>query len=141
MDYHALAEKLIDLQYGLHQVPANRQLSILDKGIFFALNYLMAQHKAVNPKELSKEMAVSSARIAALLNHLEEEGLVRRTADPEDKRQIRISLTEEGAQLIHDKRAEVVDILAHTLSQLGPEDANTYIRIQTKIIENFLREG
>ena len=70
MDYRALAEQLLDLQALLRLDPVNQQVSIFEKGTFLALQYLSHQ-KTVHPKELSQQMAVSSARIAALLNHME----------------------------------------------------------------------
>lgn len=84
-------------------------------------------------------MVDSSARIAAVLNHLEARKLIARTPDPEDSRQIMASLTESGMRLIEEKRAEVVDIVAVMLEKLGPEDARTYLRLQEKILHGFVR--
>ena len=106
MDYRALAEQLMDLHVLLHQSPAGRQLEDLDRGTSLALGYLMAHHKMAHPKELGRGMAVSSARVAALLNHLEEQGLIRRTADPDDNRQTIVSLTAAGEERIRQRRAQ-----------------------------------
>lgn len=141
MDYRALAEQLVDLQTGLHQIPASRYLFALGQGTFFALNYLATHREVAYPKELSRNMAVSSARIAALLNHMEKQGLITRAADPEDNRQVVVSLTRQGEALIREKRAEAVEAIAETLEQLGPEDAEAYLRIQYKIIRNFMNRA
>ena len=137
MDCRSLAEQLVDLQTGLHQLPASQQLAILSSGTFFALQYLMNHQMTAHPKELSKGMSVSSARIAALLNQMEKQGLIVRTADPDDHRQTVISLTPEGMERIHQKRAEAVEAVARTLAELGPEDAEAYLRITAKILQNF----
>ena len=137
-DYRALAEKLIELQRLLHLAPITRELSKLENGTFLALNCLANNQQEVHPKELSQKMAVSSARIAALLNHMEKEGLILRKADPKDNRQIVILLTDRGKQLIKQKREEVVNIMADTLEELGPEEAEAYLRIQMKIIRSFM---
>ena len=139
MDYHALAETLIDYQILLRLAPVAQKLSNLDKGTFLALNFLMPKQNVTHPKELSQKMSVSSARIAALLNHMEQEGLILRVPDPDDNRQIIISLTNKGEELIKNKRAEVVDLMAETLEELGPDEAETYMRIQKKILQNFMR--
>lgn len=78
MDYHALAEKLVGLRAFTHLMPVARKLSALEGGTFLALNYLTMYPEAIHPKELSQKMAISSARVAALLNHMEREGLVVR---------------------------------------------------------------
>ena len=137
-DYRALAEKLIELQRLLHLAPITRELSKLENGTFLALNCLANNQQEVHPKELSQKMAVSSARIAALLNHMEKEGLILRKADPKDNRQIVILLTDRGKQLIKQKREEVVNIMANRLEELGPEEAEAYLRIQMKIIRSFM---
>ncbi len=141
MDYHALAEEWLTLEAGLHRVPAVRQLSALDKGVLFVLNYLYTKQEAVCPKELSREMAVSTARIATLLHHLEERGLVARRGDPKDNRRILVFLTPEGEECIRARRAEAVGVLADTLAQLGPEDAQAFLRIGSKILRNFSKGG
>ena len=135
MDYHALAEQLMDLHVLLHQSPAGRQLEDLDRGTSLALGYLMAHHKMAHPKELGRGMAVSSAPVAALLNHLEEQGLIRRTADPDDNRQTIVSLTAAGEERIRQRRAQAVALLAQLLERLGPEDAAAYLRLRKKLIE------
>lgn len=139
MDYHMLAEKLLDLQTILRLEPASRQLSLIERGSFLALHYLMDSSRTLHPKELSQKMAVSSARVAALLKHLEHDGLITRSPDPGDNRQVVVSLTCRGAQLIKEKRAEVVNIIAEALEELGPEEAETYLRIEEKFRQNFIR--
>ena len=89
-----------------------------------------------HPKELSKDMAVSTARIAALLNHMEEKGLITRQDDPNDNRQVIVSLTPEGNRAIGLKRGVAVECVARMLEHLGEEDAREYLRILRKIIQN-----
>ena len=135
MDYRALAEQLMDLHVLLHQSPAGRQLEDLDRGTSLALGYLMAHHKMAHPKELGRGMAVSSARVAALLNHLEDQGLIRRTAAPDGNPQTIVSLTAAGEERIRQRRAQAVALLAQVLERLGPEDAAAYLRLRKKLIE------
>lgn len=133
MDYSALASELLDVRANLLQVPASQQLSKMVKGELFVLNYLVRHEKTVHPKELSEKMSVSTARIASLLNHMEEKGLIRRTGDPDDNRQVNVQLTQTGKDLVCKVRAETIDYLAKMLESLGPDDAREYIRIQEKI--------
>lgn len=141
MDYRILAESLMELQSQLHQIPLSQTLSALEGGTFFLLNYLIQHESAAHPKDLSRGMAVSSARIAALLNHLEGRGLIRRVPDPHDSRRIIVSLTEEGRRQICQKREETLAIVADALEELGPEDAQAFLRIQETLIQNFRRRA
>ena len=83
-------------------------------------------------------MSISTARVAALLKQMEQEVFIICTPDPSDNRQIIVSLTGHGEQLIENKRAEAVDIMAEVLEELGPEETKTYLRIQRKLLEKFL---
>lgn len=136
-----MAEELLDLQASFHPLPINRQVSMLDRGMLFALNYLMVHPEKSYPKDLSREMAVSSARIAALLNHLEALGLVTRTPDLEDNRQVIVTLTAKGQQFIRQKKEQTAALLASVLEHLGPEDAEAYLRISRRLISIMAERG
>ena len=140
MDYRLLAEQLVNLQSSLHVTPASRMLSALDRGELLALNYLVLHENAAYPKELSRGMAVSSARVAALLNHLERQGLIRRAPDLADSRQVIVSLTEAGLMEIRRKREEIIQTAMQILEELGPEDAKALLRIQEKLVRSSLRQ-
>lgn len=140
MDYTALANELLSVRANLLQVPANQQLSKMVKGELFVLNYLATHEKIVHPKELSEKMAVSTARIASLLNHMEEKKRILRYVDKEDNRQVIVILTDTGRQEIQRIREEVISHTSAMLESLGPEDAEAYIRIQKKIWSNFLEK-
>lgn len=136
MDYTMLASALLDIRAELLQVPASQQMSKMVHGELFVLNYLRHHEKIIHPKELSEKMSVSTARIAALLNHMEEKRLILRAPDPDDSRQTIVRLTPEGEATIEKTRAEVIDHVAAMLRMLGADDAQAYIRIQQKICCN-----
>ncbi len=136
MDFYMIAGQLLDIQFLMSPEPVSRLLYAFENGTFLALQYLAQKKSGVHPKELSVKMAVSSARIAALLNHMERDGLIVRTPDLKDNRQIIISLTAHGEQLVMEKKAEMTGILAEALKELGQEDAETYLRIRQKLFQS-----
>ena len=46
-------------------------------------------------------------------------------------------LTQEGKEEIQQIRAKVISYVSAMLEELGPEDAEAYIRIQKKICNNY----
>jgi DNA-binding MarR family transcriptional regulator len=50
------------------------------------------------PRELSAELVVSTGAMTNRLDHLERSGDIERSADPDDRRALRIRLTEKGRQ-------------------------------------------
>lgn len=56
----------------------------------------------VNPTHLANTQQVSKNTISSLLRSLEEQRLIERTLDQDDRRQFHIRLTEAGRQLVRD---------------------------------------
>ena len=132
--YEHLADEFLATQMELLQVPLRRQMVKLNRGEQFVLHYLFTHKRVAHPGEISRSMAVSTARIAALLGTMEQKGLVTRSVDPTDNRQIIVTLLPSGIQAIESIRNKVRKTLVDILQQLGPEDAQEYLRIQRKIL-------
>ena len=60
------------------------------------LKCLRSSRDAVALGALADEQSCARSNITQLVDRLESEGLVRRVADPEDRRSVRAELTEEG---------------------------------------------
>lgn len=134
MDYSILAKKMLLLRAQLSHLPAGEAVSDACGGEFFALSLLLAGAPSC-PSALSRSMGVSSARIAALLKHLEQKGLVLRRTDEHDERRVIVSLTDAGRKLINERRREAIERVAAALRSLGEEDALEYIRLQQKMLD------
>lgn len=138
MDYKSLAAELLDIRMEWAQVPLNRRLSRLSRGELFVLNYLDTHGGFSYPKELSMEMQVSTARVAALLKHMEMKEWIGRSVSAQDNRQVVVELLEKGRAEIEQKREEALQDTAGLLEFLGEEDAVAFLRIQRKIIKEYL---
>lgn len=134
MDYTLLADELIDLQTAFNHLPVGEALTELYCGEYLALSFLAGRGGAAHPKELSGFMCVSSARIAALLRHLEEKGWVRRKPDRTDERKVVVRLTKVGGALIGAKHAEAVAEVCRLLGALEPDEAAEYVRLRRKLV-------
>ncbi len=140
MDYFEMAEEFLIIRAEQLKTGAGQQLTKLARGgEFFAMSYLLVHDDGAYPKELSREMAVSSARITALLHHMEKKGWVLRAEDARDSRQIRVTLTDAGRAEILSRREKMLKTVASALQMLGPEDAEAYLRIQRKMVGICLR--
>ena len=135
MDCRMLAEELLSLHVELHLVSIERQISAFSQGMYVALQYLCTHDGAAHPRELSRGMAVSSARVASLLNRMEAQGLIRREPDPDDSRQVITFLTEKGEQCLREMREGLVREIAWLLEEIGPEDAEAYLRVRRRMAQ------
>lgn len=135
MDYTQLAIQLIDMRASTPQIKMERTIAQAVRGEVLALNYLAANGNRAYPKDISRALMLTTARVAAMLKSLEGQGMVTRTPDPADSRQVIVSLTEKGVTMVEERRGGMVRSVAKMLEALGEEDAKAYVRIQAKLIE------
>jgi len=135
MDYPALAAELLDNMQMLRKAGPHKHINESLHGGAFVLQYIACHGGDVIPSEISGEMGVSSARIAAALNSLESKGLITRQIDLSDRRKILVGITPEGKALAEQQQQAVIAGASKMLALLGEEDAKAYIRITGRLAE------
>lgn len=135
MDYTQLAIQLIDMRASAPQIKMERTMAQAVRGEVLTLNYLAANGNQAYPKDMSRALMLTTARIAAMLKSLEGQGLVTRTPAPADSQQVIVNLTEKGITLVEERRTGMIRSVSKMLEALGEEDAKAYVRIQAKLIE------
>ncbi|MCC6315739.1 MAG: cytochrome P450 [Thermomicrobiales bacterium] len=75
-----------------------------------------------SPGELARRWQVTGAVITGLVDRLERRGLVRREADPADRRRQRLALTDDGRQAAATVERALVDELAGELARSSADD-------------------
>ena len=135
MDYSVLATELLQKMYLMHKGKQQKNTDDFLHGGAFVLQYLYNRKEDVLPSEISNEMSISTARIAAALGNLESKGLITRQIDKNDRRRILVSLTPEGEEIARNKQQEVLNNITKMLQSLGEQDAKEYVRITGRISE------
>ena len=134
MDYQKLIYEFGDIQYEIAKLKELSTIFETTKGENLVLSYLMQRRCNVNPKEISQELNLTSARVAAVLKKLEERNCLERFEDP---RQTLVRVLPEGEayhQTMHDNFSLSVREL---LEMLGKEDAVNYLRIRRRIVSYY----
>jgi len=115
-----------------------------DRGMTYArMRLLGARHCSGPPimTSISDQLGVTRRNVTALVDALEEEGLVRRKPHPTDRRATVIEMTTQGARMmdrIYDEhRAAVAELFA----ELGEEDRQELVRLLGSLREVLRREG
>ena len=140
-NYEGLATELLHVQEELLRQPDQQLLVRLGQGEAFVLNYLLTHHCQAHPGELSRGLAVSTARIAALLGRMERKQLISRGPDPLNNRQVIVTLSPQGLEVIQRLRARALGAVVQMLAELGPEDARELVRLQKKLLTNLAARG
>jgi DNA-binding MarR family transcriptional regulator len=79
--------------------------------------------------------AIDRSNAARLSAVLEERGLLRRAADPNDRRARRLSLTPEGQALLRRAEAAVQRVQKALLAPLKPEERRSFVAALQKIAD------
>ena len=140
MDYQALAVEFFKSLHALRKTRPQQHISDSLRGELFALQFIAMHDGPVLPGEISDEMEISSARIAATLNSLERKGLITRRIDANDRRRILVELTSEGVSQTKANSHELIANIMQMLSLLSEEDAREYVRI-TSILARKVEEN
>jgi DNA-binding MarR family transcriptional regulator len=96
----------------LRQAPTKGELTLPETSILARLE----RGGPATPTALARLEQISPQSVGATLGALEARGLVNRTRDPDDGRQIVMSLTETGQQELRERRDERVEYLAQALA-------------------------
>ena len=135
MDYEKMAVELLEKMMSLRRGGFQRHLNEYLQGENFVLCIIASHKQKITPSHISKEMNVSSARIAVALNNLENKGMVTRQINNNNRRQILVEITKKGkeqAELIHET---VQAHMEEFLSLLGEKDAQEYLRITKRLAD------
>ena len=95
----------------------------------------IGEKEQITPTELAHKFSLSTARIATILNRLEDKGLIIRIHDNKDRRKVYIHLTDAGKQQAELKAKKLHDRLNDLLQALGDEDAKEYLRLTKRVAE------
>jgi DNA-binding MarR family transcriptional regulator len=80
---------------------------------------------------------VSKNTISALLRGLEEQGLIQRTLDPQDRRLFRIRLSDYGRQVVQKEAPQRIRYLNKLASGISPEEQELLINLLAKLYRSI----
>ena len=89
------------------------------------LGALRLEGGAARPSVLATRERVSAPSITRALNCLEERGLLEREADPDDGRQVVVTLSAKGEQVLAEERRRQDQWLAQRLRELTASEKST----------------
>lgn len=139
MDYERLAEELFQQLKTNCYISLPEVLNDFSKGEIGVLSYLSFNKNDVSAGELSDELKVSTARIASILNSLENKKYIKRRSDKKDKRKILVSITNKGKNLAIDTKRDIICKIMKIIEEVGYEEILVYTKIALKI-RNILNE-
>ena len=119
-----LKDRIIDTHMEPHGITAAQ----------FKVLIIMAQYGVDTPAELCRHLSLDSGSMTRMLDRLEHKGLLARQRCADDRRLVRLALTEEG-QVLADKLPGIgVNAMNQLAGALDSEELQTLEAILKKIL-------
>jgi DNA-binding MarR family transcriptional regulator len=115
-----------------HGLPLLAELSDTQMGALATLE----RHGAMTPGELADHEKVQPPSMTRVIAVLEQHGLVARAAHATDKRQVLVTVTDAGRDLVYKSRQVREAWLAKRLSELTPQE-RAKLRAAAPILEKL----
>ena len=87
------------------------------------------------PKDLARELGVDAGTLTPMIDRLERMGLVTRCPHPEDRRAIRLFLTEAAERIRPEVQARCDEVNERLMSKLSPEDYTRFLALVRQLTE------
>ena len=105
----------------------------ISQGRFTVLSILWDTEESSTPTELAEKANVTRASMTGLVDTLEKEGFVTRTPCPNDRRMMRVALTEKGRSMLEVVLPEHFRRMAKLLQPLTATERKTLVTLLTKV--------
>ena len=124
-----IASRSIEERFNAH----NADVSGMQYGILRTL-----AHQSYTLSELSRRFVVDPSTMVPVIDALERKGLVTRGRDPNDRRRIPLSLTDEGTKLIRTMPfVHEDDVLFKTLDIMGDEKSRELLSLLREVVKGM----
>lgn len=133
MDTKKMAEIIFRQLKPTNSNSLTEALNEFSRGEVGVLSYLAFDKDEVTAGELSEKLNVSTARIASILNSLENKEYINRREDANDRRKTVVVITNKGMKLAISTKEEIIDKIITVINEVGYDEIKKYIEITLKI--------
>ncbi len=118
------ADLRVALMRAVRRIRAERSSDVITDGQYSVLARLDCDG-VMTPRQLAEADHVQPPSMTRILNALVDAGLVERTGDPEDRRQVLVAISESGRAEVKETRRRRDAWLAQRLATLTPSERAT----------------
>lgn len=91
----------------------------------------------IKVSDISSALKVASPTVTQLINGLENNGFVERNIDKEDRRAVRVKLTDKGERLLEKASEALFNSFNGLVEYLGEEDSKKLMELLSKVYTYF----
>jgi len=142
--HNAVAQKLMESFMRFRRLNW-RQNSVtgLTAGELMVLNVIRAgtltNRKGIRVSDIGAHLSVASPTITQQVNNLVTHGYVQRNIDSEDRRAVRITITEKGEKALNEHSKAFFSTINDLVVFLGEEDSIVLADLLGKVFDHYQR--
>lgn len=135
----SMPESMVHLRDRLEglQISVEPVKSISKNSLFYRIGNILSHDGYLTMGELSCALVVPFSTATRIVDGLVGNGYVERLSDPDDKRVVRITLTESGRQLYEAIDDYVAKHIMRILSTLTAKERDTFLKLFHKVADSF----
>jgi DNA-binding MarR family transcriptional regulator len=126
MDKSQLVQKIVELaQQGGRIIGQHAHSIWIDSGLTptqLRSLFLIANKGSTNFRKLAEALEVTPSNVTGIVDRLVEQGLVSRTQNPEDRREMTLQTTDKGKTLVSNLKEAGIKRMTQILSLLSSQE-------------------
>jgi DNA-binding MarR family transcriptional regulator len=132
VDKSELVQEVVELQRQVGRIIGQHVPSVwIDSGLTITQLrslFLITNKGSTNFTKLAEALGVTPSNVTGIVDRLEEQGLVSRTQNPEDRREMTLQATDKGEALVSDLKEAGVKQMTRILSLVSVKELSCLIR-------------
>lgn len=125
-DKSQLVREVVELQRQLGRMIGQHAPSVwIDSGLTITQLrslFLIVNKGSTNFRKLAEALGVTPSNVTGIIDRLEEQALVSRTQNPDDRREMALQATDKGKSLVFSLRETEIKQMTRILSLLSLEE-------------------
>jgi DNA-binding MarR family transcriptional regulator len=104
------------------------------------LLFAIQQHQPISFKHVAQQLYLTPGAVSQLAEGLEQQQLITRTADADDRRIQCLSITPKGEKLLQQVEKHRQSLMESVMQELTDEELAVWLRVQEKMLCHFQAE-
>jgi DNA-binding MarR family transcriptional regulator len=132
-------ENIATLKKQIHESNlSGKGAGINDAGLFYNVGNVFFRYEGpITMGELSRELGVPLSTATRTMDWLVNNGYAQRLPDPNDRRIVRVELTEAGKDIYQTINTFMLERVEQAMSQFTPTERETFVSLLNKVLNAF----
>jgi DNA-binding MarR family transcriptional regulator len=114
-------------------ITSGKNISHAQLEVLFSIH----SRQPINPTELATRLSMTPGAVSQLIDVLEDQRLITRQTDPDDRRRQVLTVSHRGVTLMKSIERRRRTVMENVIKDLTDEELQLWLKIQKKIINEF----